>query len=63
MVGFTWFGGLSTPMGQADNDMNRVAFLVLFDIDGEGVDSGGGELVGVAMCLLKTTLIKVNSKV
>ena len=50
-------------MGQADNDMNRVAFLVLFDIDGEGVDSGGGELVGVAMCLLKTTLIKVNSKV
>ena len=40
------------------NDLSRVTFLVFFDVDSvEGVaDSGGGgggELGGVAMCLLK----------
>ena len=41
--------------------MSRVAFLVFFDVDGEkGVadpEGGrGGELGGVAMCLLKSNI-------
>jgi len=48
--------GLSTSMDLADNDLSHVAFLVLFDIDSEGANSGGGELGSVAMCLLKNNL-------
>ena len=50
MVGSIRTSGLSTPTGLADNDLSHVAFLVLFDIEGEGADARGGEFDGVAMC-------------
>ena len=43
-------------MGLVDNDLSCVAFLVLFNIDDEGADSRGGELDGVAMCLLENNI-------
>ena len=56
MLGSTWIGGLSKPTGLADNDLSSVAFLVLLDVDGESASSKGGELNGVAMCLLKNNI-------
>ena len=53
-------------MHHVANDLSRVSFLVFFNVDGEEgvVDSrrGRGELGGVAMFLLKTTLIKQRMK-
>ena len=66
MTGLTWTTGLSTPAGLVANDLSRVAFLVFFNIDGEkgvvDLGGGGGELGGVAMCLLENNLIKQGIK-
>ena len=56
MLGSTWTNGLSKPTGLADKDLSRVAFLVLLNVDGEGADSRGRELGGVATCLLKKNI-------
>ena len=56
MVRSTWTVGLSTSTGLADKDLSRVAFLIIFDVDGEGVDSEEGELGSVAMHLLKNNI-------
>ena len=51
--------GLSALTGLVPNDLSRVAFLLFFDIDGDGADDLGGEgrkLGGVAMYLLKNKI-------
>ena len=53
MVGSTWTTGFYAPTGLRDSDLSRVAFLVLFDVDDEDVNSRGGKLGSVAMCLIK----------
>jgi len=58
VAGSTWTRGLSAPTGLVANDLSRVAFLVLFMVEGEcDVElvggGGGGELGGVAICLLR----------
>ena len=56
VAGSTWTTSLSVPFGLVANDLSRVAFLVFFDVDGEGVADfgrGGGKLGGVAKCMLK----------
>ena len=59
VTGSTWNIGFSAPTGLVANDLSRATFSIFFDVDGEGAtDSGriGGELGGVAMCLLKNNI-------
>jgi len=58
IVGSTWTRGLFAPTGLVANGLSRVTFLVLFMVEREcDVESvgggGGGELGGVAICLLR----------
>jgi len=46
VTGSTWTNGLSTPAGLVANDLSRVAFLVFFDVDGEGTADSGGRWAG-----------------